>query len=335
MLSRNKNERDSMAIQLPKAMQAAAINQFGGPDVIHLQSFPVPQITADEVLIKVEAAGVAAWDALEREGEYDGAFGTPTTFPYTLGWDGAGEIVAVGANVHDLKVGDKVYSASMPLPRGGFYAEYKAVAAEHVARTPSKVTMEQAAAMPWCALTAFSGLDQLKLKQGETLMILGASGGIGHIAVQLAKRMGVKVVAVASGEDGVALVTELGADMAIDGLKDDVFAAAQQFAPEGIDAALALFGGKTTDTALKAVRNGGRVARPDAAWPDPSVKQGVKLLKYNGDTRRSATDRLNALIESGPFTVHIDKIFPFEQVVAAHKALDSHFVGKIVLTITA
>ncbi|HYG83896.1 MAG TPA: NADP-dependent oxidoreductase [Verrucomicrobiae bacterium] len=323
-----------MATQLPKAMQAAVINEFGGPDVIHLQTLPVPQIAADEVLIKVKAAGVAAWDALEREGKYDEAFGMPTVFPYALGWDGAGEIAAVGANVQGFKEGDKVYSASMPLPRGGFYAEYKAVAAEHVAHIPQKITMEQAAAMPWCALTALSGLDRLSLKQGETLMILGASGGIGHIAVQLAKRMGVKVFAVASGADGVALATQLGADMAIDGLNDDIVAAAQQFTPGGVDAALALFGGKTTNVALEAVRSGGRVARPDAEWPDPYVKQGVELLKYNGDTTRRATDRLNTLIESGPFTVHIDKAFPFEQVVAAHEALDAHFIGKIVLTIT-
>lgn len=226
-------------------------------------------------------------------------FGMPSTFPYVLGWDGAGVIAAVGANVHDFKEGDKVY----------------------------------AAAMPWCALTALSGLDQLGLKQGETIMIFGASGGIGHLAVQLAKRMGAKVFAVAAGADGVALATQLGADMAIDGLKEDVVAAAQRFAPEGIDAALVTMGGKVVDAALEAVRSDGRVACPLGVQPEPNTNQGIELRMYNGDHSASATTRLNSLIESGPFTVHIDKTFPLEQAAVAHKALASHFIGKIVLTI--
>lgn len=319
--------------KLPKTMRAAVINEFGGADNLHVETLPVPQITADEVLIKVEAAGVASWDATEREGKYDGIFGGVSTFPYTLGWDGAGEVVAVGTDVHDLSVGDKVYSASMPLPRGGFYAEYKAVRAENVARIPQNVTMEQAAAMPWCALTAVSGLDLLALKPGETLLILGASGGIGHIAVQLAKRMGVKIFAIASGADGVEFATQLGADTAVDGLKDDVVAAARQFAPEGVDAALILIGGKAAETALDAVRSGGRAAYPDGVWPAPQPRETIEFLTYDGDTSRRGTDRLNTLIESGPFTVHIDKAFPLEQAAAAHKALASHFIGKIVLTI--
>lgn len=322
-----------MTAQLPKTMQAAVINQFGDADAIHLQTLPVPKVAANEVLIKLEAAGVGSWDATEREGKYDGLFGGTSTFPYILGWDGAGEIVAAGADVHDLKEGDKVYAASMPLPKGGFYAEYKTVKAENVALIPEKLTIEQAAAMPWCALTALSGLDLLALKPGETLMILGASGGIGHIAVQLAKRMSVKVFAVASGADGVALATQLGADVAIDGLRDDIVAAARQFAPGGIDTALVLIGGKVADTALDAVRSGGRAAYPDGVWPAPQAKQNVEFLTYDGDTSRHGTARLNSLIESGPFTVHIDKTFPLEQAAAAHKALTSHFVGKIVLTI--
>lgn len=323
-----------MPQQLPKTMQAATIHTFGGPDNLSMQTLSVPSITADEVLIKVAVAGVGSWDATEREGNYDGVFGIPSTFPYVLGWDGAGEVVAVGANVHQFKEGDSVYAASTPLPKGGFYAEYKAVSAENVALVPKNMNIEQAAAMPWCALTALSGLDQLDLKEGETVMIFGASGGIGHIAVQLAKRMGAKVLAVASGKDGVTLATQLGADMAIDGLKEDVIAAAQQFAPGGIDAALALMGGKAVDAALEAVRDGGRVACPYGVQPEPNTKQGVELRMYNGEHDSCATDRLNSLIESGPFTVHIDQTFPLEQAAAAHQALASHYVGKIVLKIT-
>lgn len=323
-----------MSTQLPQTMKAAAINAFGDADNILIQMVPVPSVAADEVLIKVMAAGVGSWDATERAGKYDGLFGMPSTFPYVLGWDGAGVVAAVGENVHEFKEGDKVYAASMPLPKGGFYAEYKVVAAEHVAHIPQNMTLEHAAAMPWCALTALSGLDRLEIGQDETIMIFGASGGIGHIAIQLAKRMGAKVFAVASGADGVALATQLGADMAIDGLQDDIVAAAQRFAPEGIDTALVLIGGEAADTALEVVRDGGRVAHPDGVWPEPHTRQGIEIRKYDGDTSRKATNRLNALIESKPFTIHIDKTFTLEQAVAAHKALASHYVGKIILTIT-
>lgn len=320
--------------QIPKVMRAAAINQFGHADKVTLQDMPVPDIASDEVLIKVIAAGVGSWDATEREGGYDGLFGMPSTFPYILGWDGAGTIAAVGSDVQGLKVGEKVYAAEMPLPKGGFYAEYKAVQAEHVARIPKKLTMEQAAAMPWCALTAQSGLEALKLQKGETVMIFGASGGIGHIAIQFAKSVGAKVFAVASGADGVNLSAQLGADKAIDGLAEDVVAAAKQFAPEGIDAAFVLIGGKAADTALTIIRSGGRIAYPDGVWPNPHTKEDVESLTYNGDTSRTATKRLNAFIDSNPsFTVHVDKVFPLEQVVTAHKVLSSHFVGKIVLRI--
>lgn len=322
-----------MTTQSLKTMQAAAINTFGNADTITLQTVSVPSIAADEVLIKVIAAGVGSWDATEREGDYDGLFGMSSSFPYILGWDGAGVITAVGTDVHDFKEGDKVYAASMPLPKGGFYAEYKAVKAENVAHIPQAMTIEQAAAMPWCALTALSGLDQLDLKQGETIMIFGASGGIGHLAIQLAKRLGARVFAVASGTDGVALATQLGADMAIDGLKDDIKAAAQRFAPDGIDTALVLIGGKAADDALEVVHTGGRAAHPDGVWPEPHTMQGVELRTYNGDTSRAATDRLNSLIESGPFVVHIHKTFPLEQAADAHKALASHFIGKIILKI--
>ena len=315
-------------------MRAAAINHFGPADNITIQNVPVPNISPDEVLIEVAAAGVGSWDATEREGHYDGAFDMPSTFPYILGWDGAGVVAAIGANVQGFVVGDAVYAASMPLPKGGFYAQYKAVNAEHVAHIPHNLTIEQAAAMPWCALTALSGLDALELQKGETIMIMGASGGIGHIAMQLAKNMGARVFAVVSGDDGVQLAIQLGADKVVDGVKDDIITAAKEFAPEGIDTALALIGGETVNTALAAVRDGGRVAYPEGVWPAPHTKETVNKRTYNGDTSRNATDRLNTLVESGSFAVHIDKTFSLEHAIDAHKMLGTHYVGKIVLRIT-
>lgn len=312
-------------------MRAAVIDRFGDVETLQLRTLPVPMVGPTDVLIRVEAAGVGSWDAEEREGGYDGVFGVASTFPYTLGWDGAGTVAAVGREVIRFRNGDRVYAASTPLPAGGFYAEYAVVEADNVSHVPERLTTEQAGVMPWDALTALSGLDELRLNRGDTVMVLGASGGIGHLAVQFAKRAGAKVLAVASGEDGVALTKQLGADAAVDGRIDDVLATAREFAPGGLDTALVTFGGEAADRALEAVRKGGLVACPHGVLSAPKAKPGVRLRLYNGDRSQKATDRLNRLIESGPFDVHVTRTFTLDQVQEAHRMLDTHYVGKIAL----
>jgi len=137
--------------------------------------------------------------------------GGKPNFPYVLGSDGAGTVVAVGQHVSQVRQGDQVYALALANPKGGFHAQYIAVKADQVSRIPRNLTTEQAGAMPVDAITALIGLDDtLGLKRGESIMIFGASGGIGHMAVQLAKRMGARVLAVASGEDGVALAAPAG-----------------------------------------------------------------------------------------------------------------------------
>jgi NADPH:quinone reductase-like Zn-dependent oxidoreductase len=173
--------------------------------------------------------------------------------------------------------------------------------------------------------------DILRVKRGESVMIFGASGGIGHMAVQLAKRMGARVFAVASGDDGVALATHLGADAVVDGHRDDVAAAARAFAPRGVDAALVTAGGEAADQALTAMREGGRVAYPNGVEPPPNARPGVKVTAYDGEPDRDVMDRLNRLIEDGPFEVHIARTFSLEQAADAHRALDEHHLGKLAL----
>src|SRR2546426_1000393 len=184
-------------------MRAAALDRFGGVETIQMKTLPVPEPGPDEVLLRVEAAGVGAWGPYEREGEFAKMLGPKTRVPYVLGSDGAGTVAAVGDQVRHLKEGDRAYAFALTNPKGGFYAEYAAVKADNVSPIPKKLTVEQAGAMPSDALTALRGLDEiLGLKKGETLLVFGAGGGIGHLAVQLAKRMGARVLAVASGEDG-------------------------------------------------------------------------------------------------------------------------------------
>src|SRR5207249_8639329 len=143
--------------------------------------------------------------------------------------------------------------------------------------------IEQAGVMPVDAITALMGLhDTLQLTRGESVMIFGASGGIGHLALQLAKRMGARVLAVASGDDGVALAKRLGADATVNGHEDDVVRAAREFAAGGLDAALVTAGGKATNKALTAVRDGGRVAFPSGVEPEPKARSGISVKRYDG-----------------------------------------------------
>ena len=316
----------------PNTMRAVAIDRFGGLETLKLRTLPVPEAGPDEILLRVQSIGVGEWDPFEREGGFAKLFGIEPKFPYVLGTDGAGTVVIAGNRVRRFKVGDRVYAINIASPKGGFYAEYTVVKEENASLIPNKLSMEQAGAMPADAITALRGLDDiLALKPGESLMIFGASGGIGHLAVQLAKRMDARVLAVASGEDGVALARRMGADSAVDGHKDDVAAAARQFAPDGLNAALLTAGGKVVEEALAAMRKGGRVAYPNGVEPVPQTRTGLNIRSYDGMPDSEAYERLNRLIESGPFEAHIAQTFTLEQAADAHRALQSHYVGKLAL----
>ncbi len=321
-----------MTLMTQTKMKAVVINRFGGLETLTLQTRPIPNLDPNEILIRVESAGVGEWDPFEREGGFAKLFAVVPKFPYVLGTDGAGIVAAVGDGVERFKEGDRVYAVSLMNPKGGFYAEYTAVKADDAALIPENLTTEQAGAMPVDAITALRGLDDnLGLKKGESLMIFGASGGIGHLAVQLAKRMGARVLAVASGSDGVALVRKLGADAAVDGRKDDVAAAARNFAPNGLDAALLTAGGGAAENALTAVRQGGRVAYPNGVEPEPKARPGVIFHNYDGTPDPQTFEKLNRLIEAGPFTVHIARTFTLDRVADAHRALETHHLGKLAL----
>jgi len=317
-----------------QTMQAVALDKFGGPESLKIQNLSVPEVEAQEVLIHVEAAGVGAWDPYEREGRFVEIMGVKPSFPYVLGTDGAGTIAAVGKDVNRFKEGDRVYAAALANPKGGFYAQYAAVKADNASLIPGDLTIEQAAVLPTDALTALTGLEKvLGLKSGDSLMVVGASGGIGHLAIQLAKRLGANVFAIASGDDGVQLARKLGADSVVDGHGPSVLEAAKEFAPNGLDAALVTAGGEETDEALLAIRKGGRIAYPHGVTPEPTAPDGVAIEAYDGENNPALIERLNALIESGPFEVHVDKTFRLEEASKAHNALAEHHLGKIALRI--
>ena len=317
-----------------KTMKAVALDSFGGPEKLKVQTIPVPEVTSDEVLIRVHTAGVGAWDPFEREGGFTEYMESEPKFPYVLGSEGSGTVESLGKNVERFAEGDEVYASPFLNPKGGFYSQYAVVNSELVSFIPGDLSLEQAGVMSGDGLTALRGLDDiLKLKSGESIMIFGASGGIGHLAVQLAKRMGASVFAVASGDDGVELAKRIGADAGVNGRDEGLLNAAREFAPDGIDAALMTTGGETANRALSAVRVGGRVAHPNGVTPVPDPPHKMTVQAYDGNPDREILERLNKLIEAGPFEVHIDKSFPLDQAAEAQEALERHHLGKIALRI--
>lgn len=317
-----------MQASIPTQMKAASIERYGAPEVLQLETLPVPRPGPTQVLVRLDSAGIGVWDPDVRTGEFQlGKSG----FPLVMGNDGAGEVVAVGRDVQRFRPGDRVYAYAFA---GGFYAEYVAVDEDAAAPIPPGLSSEQAGVLGADGVTALRGLDdRLRLTAGQRLMIYGASGGIGHLAVQLAKRMGASVLAVASGPDGVELVRRLGADAAVDGKRDDAARAARDFAPEGLDAALVLAHGESLEPALATLRKGGRIAYPNGVEPVPKGPPGVRVVAYDGVPSRDALERLNRLIAAGPFHVEVGRAYRLEEAARAHREIGQHHLGKLALRI--
>lgn len=320
------------AAAIPKTMRAAALDRFGGPEVLSLHTLPVPDLDANEVLIRLDTAGVGVWDADMRAGWWPD--GEPR-LPLVLGTDGAGTVAAVGSRVRRLRVGDQVYSYSFTNPKGGFYAEYVAVAAEKVAPVPRGLDLQRAGAIPTTGLTALQGIDDaLHVKKGEAVVIHAASGGVGTLAVQFAKLRGARVLATASGKDGVDLVRRLGADAAIDGRHEDITAAARRLAPGGIDAVLAFAGGDALERCLDAVRSGGRCAYPNGVEPEPKKRPGIEITSFDAVANVHAFDRLGRAVEAAKLEVPLAAVYPLADAARAHERLAAgHVLGKVVLQI--
>jgi NADPH:quinone reductase-like Zn-dependent oxidoreductase len=314
-------------------MRAAALDRTGGPDVLTLHTLPVPVIEPGEVLIAVHTAGVGGWDADMREGWTPD--GKRPQFPLVLGTDGSGTVAAVGSRVRRFKPGDTVYAYGFANPKGGFYAEYVAVPAEYVGHCPDTLTMREAGAVTATGLTALQGIaDVLGVRRGEAVVIHGASGGVGSLALQFAKARGAHVLATASGDDGRRFVRRLGADVAVDGRHDDPADAALDFAPRGVDAVLALAGGPPLTRLLDAVKPGGRVAHPNGIEPAPRKRRGIHLASYDATPGTREIARLSRAFTATRITVAIAAAFPLEEAPAAHERLaEGHVLGKVVLAV--
>jgi len=328
--SKHARRTGARPVAIPASMRAAAIDRFGGPEVITLHTLPVPEIGERGVLIAVHTAGVAGWDADMREGWSPTG---RTSFPFVPGTDGSGTVVKLGSRVRRFTVGDQVYAASFE--KAGWYAEYVAVETDQASHLPEGLDLTHAGAIPIVGATALPGIDDvLHLKRGESVIIHGASGGVGCLALQFAKYRRARVLATARGEDGLAFVRRLGADAAVDGQRGDLEAAARQLAPHGIDAVLALAGGEQLERCLRAVRPGGRVAYPNGVEPAPRKRRGIELHSYDGSFESGDLDRLGRAAHAAKLKVPIASRYPLEEAAEAHGRLArGHVFGKVVLRI--
>jgi len=313
---------------LPATMKACVIDRFGGPGAMHTAMVPVPEVGRGEILIRVATAGIGVWDPDLTEG----AFGdTGGGFPRVLGSDGAGVVVASGPEARRFHIGDRVYGWGFLNPKGGFFAEYAAIPENEAAPLPPNLSLEEAGALAVDGLTALAGIDLLQLAPGRSLMIVGASGGVGHLAVQLAWRRGARVLAVASGDDGVELVRRLGADAALDGHADDVAGQARALAPNGVDGALVL--APAPRELLHLVNAGGRIAYPNGVEPAPRGRPGVIVDAYDGYHGHDALERLDRLIAAGPFRVEVSRVYALDDVPQALRDVVRHHLGKLAVQV--
>ncbi len=315
-------------------MSAAALDTFGPPSVLAVHRLPVPEPGPREVLIALHAAGVGSWDGLVRDGSWR-PWGPNPRFPIVPGTDGAGVVTATGAKVREVHVGDRVWACHYSNPKGGFYAEYIALDAHSVGRAPDHLTLTEAGAAPTTGLTALQGIDNaLKLRRGETILIVGASGGVGSLAVQFAALRGARVFGTASSAEAAALVRRLGADEVIDARRPDDIRRLKELAPDGLDAVLALAGGDGLEGCIDFVRMNGRVAYPNGVEPEPRRRPNLRLLAYDGEYGAEEFAELARAASESRLQVPIAATYPLDQAAAAHTRVEQgHLLGRIALRI--
>ncbi len=307
-------------------MKAIRIHKFGGPEVLQLEQVDPPKPSPGEVLVRVQAAGVNPVDGRIREGKFP-LIGQ-SRLPIVLGRDVCGAIEAINGNVPSLRVGDMIF-ALLDWHLGA-YAEYALVAAALCSTKPETLDVQHAAAVPLAALTAWQGIfTHGKLKAGQTVLIHGGSGGVGHFAIQFAKHVGAHVIATAS-RSNIAFVSSLGAHTVFDYQKSNF----EDIGKE-VDVVFDLVGGETQKRSWNVLKPGGilvsTLGKPDEKTAN---SPGVRAAGYMAEPNREQLDEIASLIESGKVVVTVSKTFDLADAGEAHRCLENdHPRGKVVLTV--
>jgi len=314
-------------------MKALLLSDYGGFDNLALHDVPTPQPAANEVLVRLRAAGLNPLDNTLRSGNMRTMM--PLAFPYIPGFDGAGVIEQVGAGVSAFKPGDAVIGM-FPIPGNGTLAEY--VLHRNygpLVAKPEGLSFEKAAALPEAGMTALSAFDATQVTAGQTFLIIGATGGIGMYLIQLAVQQGARVIATAKPQDN-DYMRRLGAADIIDYSAGDAIAAVQQRYPNGIDVVVDLVNQmERLYHSATALRVGGTLVST-LFGPDPSTFT-AKPMTVSYVRLEPNVERLTSLAQdaaSGKLRIEIGKTFALGQAVEALLALEQeHILGKIVVTI--
>lgn len=330
-------------------MKAAYINRYGNINDVQLDEQSKPVLTENDVLIKVHAASINPLDLRVLEGEFKAIL--PVQFPFILGNDFAGTVVQVGANVTQFKVGDEVYAKT---DLNGAFAEYTVVHQSSLALKPQNISMELAASLPLVSLTAWQALVEIaKVQAGQKVLIHAGSGGVGSIAIQLAKHLGATVATTTSGKNA-QWVKALGADIIIDYKTTDFEQELKDY-----DVVLDTQGGKILEKSLNVLKRGGRIISisgpPDREFAEAIhanwlLKCIIPLLSWsirNKAKKKGITysflfmqpngqqlSEISKLVESGNINPIVDKTYAFTEIKNTFQYVNTgRAKGKVVLKI--
>lgn len=309
-------------------MKAIVINAYGNEDVLDYVDVECPEPKTDEVLVKVHVAAVnpADWKIRDGMGERFGF-----KLPLILGGDIAGTVEAVGNGVEIFKKGDAVYGMTLSSLSGG-YAEYAVAKADAIAPKPESISFEEAAAIPIGALTAWQAMfDLAHLSSGQRILIAGASGGVGSMAVQLAKAKGAFAIGMASGKNE-QFVRELGADEFVDYTRQPF-----EEVVKDVDVVFDTVGGDTLERAFQTLKKGGfLVSSVETPSAEKARELGVEAARVFCKPSAQQLAEINRLIDEGKLKIHIETVLLLTDVKKAHQLSQSGRTrGKIVLQIGA
>ena len=310
-------------------MKSAQINRYGGSEVIEInQNTPEPTFSAGKVFVSIKAAGVNPVDWKIREGYFQQMI--PLQFPFTLGMDFSGIVKEIGEGVSDFKQGDEVYGQAGVVSGGsGAFAEMALANAENIANKPKRLSHVEAAALPLVGVSAWRALvENIGLSKGQRILIHGGAGGIGSIAIQLAKKLGAFVATTASANDKM-FVQELGADQVID-YKSQNF----EDLLHDYDSVFDTVGGETYKRSFKVLKKGGIIISMLEQPNSELMNQyNVKAIFLFTQANRQRLTKLAEWVDQNNIKINVDRTFSLDE---AGKALDYqkdvHPRGKVVLT---
>ena len=318
-----------MASTATATMRAVRQTSLGGPEVLEVAEVPRPEPAPTEVLVRVAAAGVNPVDWKTRA--TGGGLGDP---PFTVGWDVAGVVAAVGVGVTRFAVGDRVFGMPRFPREAAAYAEYVTSRSRQLARIPERLSDVEAGALPLGALTAWQSLvDTAHVAPGQRVLIHAAAGGVGHLAVQIAKAAGAYVIGTARA-DHHDFLGELGIDEAVDYTQQDVAETVRD-----IDVVVDLVGGETGLRSLPVLRDGGLlISVPSSADVDALRQAAGGRVQVTGilvEPDRTGMEAIAALVEDGALRVNVARTFPLAEAARAHELGESGRIGggKLVLTV--